>query len=89
MLETTISSCEGSIENVPGNTTGSVLWDGMGCLPSNDCCSFNSPAWITVSLPAPTTDDIEVRICLGGTSAGGFNTENTPSLTLMEIYVKQ
>ncbi len=37
------------------------LWDGQDCTAG--CCTFNSPPWFSVSLPAPTTDDIEVRIC--------------------------
>ncbi len=37
------------------------LWDGQDCTTA--CCTFNSPPWFSVSLPAPTTDDIEVRIC--------------------------
>ena len=79
--------CEGSLENVPGSDTASVLWDGEGCLPSSTCCSFNSPPWFTVTLPAPTNDNIEVRICSGDTLNGGFNTENTP-VSLIEIFVK-
>ena len=38
------------------------LWDGQGCGPSSNCCSFNSPPWFNVRLPNATTDDIEVRI---------------------------
>ncbi len=37
------------------------LWDGQDC--TSACCTFNSPPWFSVSLAAPTTDDIEVRIC--------------------------
>lgn len=79
--------CEGPHENVPGSDTTSVIWDGMDCLSSSDCCSFNSPPWFTVTLPALTDDSIEVRICSGQTSVGGFNNENTP-VTLMEMFVK-
>ena len=67
--------------------TQTVLWDGMGCSPFSTCCSFNSPLWFTATLPAPTADDIEVRICSGETSVGGFNNENT-SISLMEIFVQ-
>ena len=38
-----------------------ALWDGMDCTTS--CCTFNSPPWFSVTLPTPTSDDIEVRIC--------------------------
>ena len=33
----------------------------MDC--TTNCCTFNNPPWFSVSLPAPTSDDIEVRIC--------------------------
>ncbi len=37
------------------------VWDGEGC--KNSCCSFNSPPWFSTTLPAPTSDSIEARIC--------------------------
>lgn len=37
------------------------LWNGEDCTSS--CCTFNSPPWFNTALPAPTTDDVEVRIC--------------------------
>ena len=39
------------------------LWDGAGCGPLNDCCSFNNPPWFYKQLPQPTTDSIEMRLC--------------------------
>ena len=39
-----------------------ALWDAMNCTHV-DCCTFNNPPWFSVSLPATTSDDIEVRIC--------------------------
>ena len=38
-----------------------ALWDGQDC--TSNCCTFNSPPYFTATLPAPTSDDIEVRIC--------------------------
>ena len=38
------------------------LWDGQNCV--SDCCQFNTPPYFTRTLPAPTSDDIELRICL-------------------------
>ena len=35
------------------------LWDGEGCGPSSTCCQFNNPPWFSVSLPQPTSDDLE------------------------------
>ena len=39
------------------------LWDGDEC--EGECCSNGkSPPWFSVELTNPTTDDIEVRICI-------------------------
>ena len=40
------------------------LWDGEGCDSQADCCMFNRPPWFCKDLPEPTTDDIEMRVCL-------------------------
>lgn len=58
------------------------LWDGQGCGPTSQCCTFNSPPWFTVLLPSSTTDDIEVRIC-GDESTSD---EDSP-IELLELYV--
>ena len=42
--------------------TNDPLWDGAGCV-SGSCCTFNSPPWFCKTLPHPTTDDIELRLC--------------------------
>ena len=63
---------------------GDPLWDGQGCGPTSSCCTFNSPPWFNVTLPSPSTDHIEVRICSGH---GGIQVEDTP-IQLMELYVK-
>ena len=39
------------------------LWDGQGCGPTSTCCEFNNPPWFCTTLPQPTSDDIELRIC--------------------------
>ena len=39
------------------------LWDGQGCGPTDACCEFNTPPWFCTTLPQPTSDDIELRIC--------------------------
>ena len=44
--------------------TDDPLWDGEGCGPTSTCCEFNNPPWFCTTLPQPTTDNIEVRICL-------------------------
>ena len=40
------------------------LWDGSGCGPTSSCCGFNNPPWFCKQLPQPTTDDIEMRVCI-------------------------
>ena len=39
------------------------LWDGEGCGFNTTSCQFNSPPYFSKILPAPTTDDIELRLC--------------------------
>ena len=39
------------------------LWDGKGCGPTNTCCQLNNPPWFCTTLPQPTTDNIEMRVC--------------------------
>ena len=60
------------------------LWDGDGCGPNSDCCSFNSPPWFTVELPTPTTDDIEVRNC---GDQGAPDIEDV-GLEFIEFYIR-
>ena len=57
--------------------TDDPLWDGAGCGSNSTCCEFNSPPWFCKTLPQPTTDDLEVRIC----------NHYTP-ITLLELYVQ-
>ena len=58
------------------------LWDGQQC--EGTCCNgTNSPPWFSVQLPAPTTDTIEVSICLNQGTAD----EDIP-IELLEIYVQ-
>ena len=60
-----------------------LLWDGDGCTDDIHCCAPSSGPWFNTTLPAPTAEDIEIRIC------GDQQTtdEDTP-LELIEIYVK-
>ena len=59
------------------------LWDGEGCGPTSSCCQFNTPPWFCVKLEAPTTDDIELRICLNQ----GAQDESI-EVTLVEIFTQ-
>ena len=68
--------------NGPFFSNSDPLWDGQGCGSTSSCCTFNSPPWFNVTLPSPTTDDIEVRTCASATSY-----EDSP-IQLIELYVK-
>ena len=57
------------------------LWDGQQC--EGECCSNGkSPPWFSVELPNPTTDDIEVRICIPQPS------HDDVALKVLEIYIQ-
>ncbi len=58
------------------------LWDGQGCIHGNPCCQLNNPPWFNKTLPTPTTDDIEMRICIWQTAGAG-----NIALEQMELYV--
>ena len=57
---------------------------GEQCNHEGTCCTgTNTPPWLSVSLPSPTNDDLEVRIC-GDQST---DNEDTP-IELLEIFVQ-
>ncbi len=58
------------------------LWDGRGCITDNPCCEHNNPPWFYKTLPEPTTDNIEMRMCF---SLGAFHGDI--ALEQLEIYV--
>ena len=61
--------------------TSDPLWDGEQC--EGDCCSNGkSPPWFSVELPTPTTDYIEVRVCIPQES------HDDAPIELLEIYVQ-
>ena len=61
--------------------SGDPLWDGEQC--EGQCCSDGkSPPWFSVELPNPTTDDIEVRICIGEES------KDDVVLQELEVYIQ-
>ena len=57
------------------------LWDGQGCGPNSDCCTFNNPPYFSASLPLSTCDDLEVRICTDDANEDVL-------VELVELYVK-
>ena len=58
-----------------------ALWDGQDCTTA--CCTFNSPPWFNVTLAAPSSDSIEVRIC-ADQPAGDENIH----VRFLELYVQ-
>ena len=59
----------------------SALWDGQDLL--NTCYGNNNPPWFNRTLPAPTTDDIELRMCFTSSSP-----HSNVGVNLLEVYVK-
>lgn len=57
-----------------------ALFDGLDCV--TPCCTFNNPPIFNVTLPAPTTDQIEVRIC-----ANQPRGNEAVSVDQMQIYI--
>lgn len=60
--------------------TDDPLWDGKGCGPTNACCRLNNPPWFCTTLPEPTSDHLEVRICTSDVEKGIF-------VTNVDLYV--
>ena len=57
------------------------LWDGQQC--EGQCCSNGkSPPWFSVELTNPTTDDIEVRLCIPEGSKDDI------IIQLLELYIQ-
>ena len=57
------------------------LWDGSGCGSTSSCCGFNNPPWFCKQLPQPTTNDIEMQLCI---DSGDENV----IIESVEIYVQ-
>ena len=84
----TNSFCDtGNPTNAPWPNTHFIdhpLWDGINrCAGSTTCCAPHPGPWFYTSLPLPTMDDIEVRICADQSTAD----EDTP-VGLIELYIK-
>ena len=60
-----------------------TLWDGQVCEGGGSCCQLNNPPWFTKNLTTPTTDGIELRLCLFNT-----NVYSDVALELLELYVQ-
>lgn len=57
-----------------------AIWDGA-CCRFGTCCEFNNPPWFCKTLPMPTMDDLEVRIC------HDESYEDSP-VELLELFVQ-
>ena len=62
---------------------GDLLWDGQVCEGGGTCCQFNNPPWFTKNLTNPTTDRIELRLCMYNPSR-----YSNVALELLELYVQ-
>ena len=58
------------------------LWDGQGCGGNSTCCEFNNPPWFCKQLSQPTTDDIDLQLCMDEP----ISWEDSP-IEIVEIYI--
>ena len=71
-----------TLDSVSGFCGGDPVWDGEQC--EGECCSNGKfPSWFRVTLPNPTSDDIEVHICEDEDTLD----EDTP-IQLLEIFIQ-
>ncbi len=59
------------------------LWDGKGCGSQADCCEYNKPPWFCKHLSQPTTQDIEMRLCLNEHTVYG-----NVLIEMIDIYIQ-
>ena len=78
--------CESGLNNatVPNGIfhPDDKLWDGEDCPSGSTCCELNNPPWFTKTLPNPTTDDIELRMC------SQFLYPRCTPVELIDLYVQ-
>ena len=60
-----------------------LLWEGGFCEGGGRCCQFNNPPWFTKNLTYPTTDGIELRLCMYWERSN-----SDVALELLELYVQ-
>ena len=72
-------------DRMDGRFFNDTLWDGLGC-ESPSCCELNTPPWFCKTLPAPTTDDIELRSCYGDhIENGNLNHHKCEHLCILKV----
>ena len=73
-----------TVDNFRNNTyrfyPENALWDGQDLL--NPCYGNNNAPWFIKTLPAPTTDDIELRLC-----TVSHNQQSNFAIERLEIFV--
>ena len=62
------------------------LWDGQVCEGGGTCCQLNNPPWFTKNITNPTTDSIELRLCLYRFYSRIWASD--VALELLELYVQ-
>ena len=61
-------------------------WDGQDCDGrEHTCCNPPNLPWLCKKLPEPTTDNLELRLCLCGNQA--VADEDVP-IDLTELYIQ-
>ena len=73
----TENNWHGQFQFFPDN----ALWDDQDLL--NPCYGLNNPPWFNKTLPEPTTDDIELRMCFWEPPFA-----SNVGLELLEVYVQ-
>lgn len=73
---------EPSFRSNSGFFANDTLWDGKKCAISS-CCDLNNPPWFIAKLETPTSDDIELRLCMDQEES-----DEDVTIELWEIYVQ-
>ena len=77
--------CDSGTETFDGNRIYSEdpLWDGQGCGPNSECCTFNNPPWFCTELDQSTSEDIELRLC-----ADQVTSDEDVPIEHIELYIQ-
>ena len=75
-----VATVDNYLDNSDHLFSDNALWDGQDLL--NPCYGLNNPPWFNKTLPVPTTDDIELRLCTHNPTSS-----TDIAVTLVEIYV--
>ena len=81
--ESTHTECTWNADNRFWLYPDATLWDGHVCEGGGTCCQLHNPPWFTKNLTTPTTDSIELRLCM----IDGIGISNI-ALELLKLYVQ-